>query len=421
MLSSDAAMKDSQNSGTVAQARTSWLTVLFAISAGILAAFQVGKVHIALPSIRHSYSLDLISASWILSALNVVGLFVATPVGTLCERIGNKHSLVAGLAMIAAASAAGGCSPSLAWLLISRLVEGIGFVIVIVAGPSLIVEVTNVADIRFALAGWSAYMPGGIALITALAPSVLLHHTWRAVWWLNAILLIIFAILVGLFSRGRLKPAHVDETAGIWAEFKCVLTSRGPFLLAIIFGMYTLQQLSIMGFMPTLLRERFQISEQLTGILVAVAMASNVVGNLAAGVLLQRGIPRFRIILTTSLFMACITVAMFSIPISFVAFYICAIGFSCIGGLIPSAVMGATPFYAPAPSLIGATNGLLVQGSNLGIVLGPPIVSAIATRVGWNWVPAATGGAAVVAMLLALNLHSSTKSRSWFLPENVVD
>jgi len=47
---------------------------MLAIAAGALAAFQVGKVHIALPSIRHSFALGLVSASWLLSALSFVGL-----------------------------------------------------------------------------------------------------------------------------------------------------------------------------------------------------------------------------------------------------------------------------------------------------------------------------------------------------------
>jgi MFS family permease len=403
------------------QMQTSWLTVLLAVSAGILAAFQVGKVHIALSSIRQSFSLDLISSSWILSALNVVGLFAATPIGTFCSRWGNKRSVAAGLALIAIASGVGGYSPSLSWLLVSRLIEGIGFVIVIVAAPSLIVQVTKASDIRLALAGWSAYMPGGVAFITAIAPSVLLNGTWRTLWWLNAALLLLLCLVVILFATA---PSATQPSAGnsdAWGEFRTVLTSRGPLLLAIIFGMFTLQHLSIMGFMPTLLRERFQLPEQLTGVLVAIAMASNVLGNLAAGVLLQRGIPRFRIIAFTSLFMAAMTIAMFCLPLRFPGFYACAVGFSCVGGLIPSAVMGAAPFYAPTPSMIGATNGLLVQGSNLGIVLGPPLVSTIAMRLGWAWVPVVTAGAAAVAALLALNLHSSTKSRTWLVPENVVE
>src|SRR5580700_7394226 len=170
--------------------QTSWLTVFLAIAAGVLAAFQVGKVHIALPSVRQSFSLGLVSASLILSALSLVGLFVAAPIGTISSRIGNKRAVVIGLIAMSLSSAVGGFAPSLLLLLALRFIEGIGFVIVIVAAPSLIVEVTTPESVRLALGGWSAYMPGGIALIAFIAPHILAHHTWRAVWWFNAIVLL---------------------------------------------------------------------------------------------------------------------------------------------------------------------------------------------------------------------------------------
>ncbi len=387
--------------------RTAWAAVLLAIAAGVLGAAQLGKVHIGLPSIRSSFSLGLFSASWILSALNVVGLFAATPAGTLCARMGNRRAVIAGLATIAAASASGGFSPGLAWLLGTRLVEGVGFVMIVVAAPSLIVEVTSGKDLRIVLAGWSAYMPAGIALAAALAPLVLAHHTWRAVWEIDAAVLLalgaLFLFVPGESAAMRGRPAR----ASLGKEFRTVVTARGPLLLALIFGMFTLQYLSIMGFLPTLLMERFHLSGEETGLLVSIATASNILGNLAAGVLLQRGASRGGMIAWTSFFMIAMTVAMFSAPLPLGAFYLCALAFSCVGGLIPSSVMGAAPYFSPAPSMIGATNGLLVQGSNLGIVLGPPMVSMIATRWGWNFVPVVTGLAALLAAGMAWRLQPS--------------
>lgn len=394
----------------VSPATTSWATVLLAIAAGVFAAFQVGKVHIALASIRESFSLSLVSASWILSALSIVGLFAAIPTGTFSARIGNKRAVVIGLVLIAIASAVGGFSPSLFWLLASRLIEGIGFVIVVVAAPSLIVEVTGAASLRLALAGWSAYMPGGIALIAVLAPLVLANHTWRAVWWMNAVLLVVLAAMIAVFAKKGAGPMAKSEQSGPMDEISSVVAARGPVLLAIIFGMYTMQHLSVMGFMPTILHDRFQLPPTRIGVLVAVAMASNILGNLAAGVLLQRGVSRAKIIGVTSIFMACMTAGMFVLPLPFPAFYACAFSFSCFGGLVPSCVMGAAPFHTPQPSLLGATNGLLVQGSNLGTMAGPPLMSVIATHFGWNWVPVMTGIGAVVATLLAIRMQGLAHS-----------
>jgi MFS family permease len=105
------------------------------------------------------------------------------------------------------------------------------------------------------------------------------------------------------------------------------------------------------------------------------------------------------------------TIGMFSLGLPIVPVYICAFLFSCVGGLVPSAVMGSVPFHAPTGRLIPATNGLLVQGSNLGIVLGPPFLSGIATVMGWRWVPLLTILAAALATLLAAALHANAHSR----------
>lgn len=400
--------------------QTSWPTVLLAIAAGVLAAFQVGKVHIALPSVRQSFSLGLVSASLILSALSLVGLFVAAPIGTISSRIGNKRAVVIGLIVMSLASAMGGLAPSLLLLLASRFIEGIGFVIVIVAAPSLIVEVTAPDSVRLALGGWSAYMPGGIALIAFIAPYILAHHTWRAVWWFNAVVLLAAATIIALAAKRETLQTSIEEL-NPWKATGCVLAARGPLLLAIIFGMYTMQHLSVMGFMPTILQERFHLPQSQIGPLVAVAMASNILGNLAAGILLQKGIPRNRIISITSIFMACMTVGMFAVYLPLPWFYGCAVAFSCIGGLVPSSIMGAAPFHTPSPALLGATNGVLVQGSNLGTVIGPLLMSFIATHLGWNWVPILTGLAAISAAALASNLGTSTVSNPSLDPVRLAD
>jgi MFS family permease len=280
---------------------------------------------------------------------------------------------------------------------------------VIVAAPSLIVEVTQDRNIRLALAGWAAYVPAGVALVTLLAPFVLAHHSWRAVWIIDAVVLAVYALLI------IVRPAPKQESRGRsaivrpWQDFKAVFTARGPVLLAIIFAMYTFQHLGIMGLMPTVLIENYRVSPNSAGVLVSSAMAANILGNLAAGVLLQRGVRRSVLIGSTSIFMALMTIGMFSAHLPLAPAYVCCFLFSCVGGIVPGSVISAAPFYSPSESLIPATNGLLVQGSNLGIVLGPPLISSIAAHAGWAWVPALTLIAAIVATILALIVNRSVQ------------
>ncbi len=394
---------------------TPWVSVLLAVGAGMLAAFQVGKVHIALPSIRQSLSLSLYSASWVLSALSVVGLFLAGPAGSISARIGTRRALIFGLLLVAAASGLGASAVSAPWLVGSRLLEGIGYVLILVAAPSLIVEIAQPGNLKLALAAWSAYMPGGVALITVLAPLILTGHTWRRLWTLNAALICVYAAVVALAMRHRPRTVAQRRPMKPFQELRTVLSSPQPLMLALIFATYTLQHLGVMGFLPTLLMEKHGVSPALAGILVSVAMASNILGNLAAGLLLQQGVRRSLILGGGSLFLAVMSIGIFSLGLSLVPVYICAFLFSCVGGVVPSAVMGAAPYHAPSASLIPATNGLLVQGSNLGIVLGPPLLSAIAARFGWFWVPVAVVPASLLAIAMASVLHRSAHSRVDFM------
>ena len=402
--------------------KTAWSIVLLAIGAGLLGGAQLGKAHIGLPSIRSSFSLSLVDASWILSALSFVGLIIATPAGSFASKFGTKKTVAIGLLIIAAASAAGGLAPSATWLIASRVFEGLGFVLVVVAAPSLIVEVTEHRHIRLVLAGWAGFMPGGIALATLLAPFVLARHSWRSVWMIDAAVLAIYACLLlavgGKQQAGRRKLSAVSP----WHQLGTVITAKGPVFLALIFAAYTLQHLGIMGLFPTVLIENYGVAPDRAGLLISTAMTANILGNLAAGLLLQRGVRRSVLIGGTSVFMTAMAFGMFAAHLPLTAVYACCFLFSCVGGIIPASVLSAAPFHAPSEQLIPATNGLLVQGSNLGIVLGPPLISAIAVRAGWNWVPALVLVAATMATTLAVLLNRSIPSRlgNWKIEETDV-
>jgi hypothetical protein len=58
--------------------------------------------------------------------------------------------------------------------------------------------------------------------------------------------------------------------------------------------------------------------------------------------------------------------------------------------------------FSPSPDQLGTTNGLLMQGSNLGQFVGPPALAAVVTASGsWNSVAWLMCGAATAAVVLA--------------------
>ncbi|MFX7870804.1 hypothetical protein ABTK02_22760, partial [Acinetobacter baumannii] len=57
--------------------------------------------------------------------------------------------------------------------------------------------------------------------------------------------------------------------------------------------------------------------------------------------------------------------------------------FSAVGGLLPPTVLGAASEVSPSPALAPIALGLIIQGNNLGQVLGPVVVGSTVAAFGW--------------------------------------
>ena len=80
--------------------------------------------------------------------------------------------------------------------------------------------------------------------------------------------------------------------------------------------------------------------------------------------------------------------------------------FSFVGGLQPSALISGTTVHAPTPAQLGATNGLLYQGSQLGQFIGPPAVAIIVTSTGaWDLAGALLLGLTLINIIIIIYIR----------------
>ena len=187
--------------------KTSWPAVLLFLGAGIVAAFQVGKAPIALSDIRADFGAGLAQVAWVLSTFPMVGAVTGIAMGVLVSRVGARAMLPLGLAVIAAASLAGALAPALPWLLATRIAEGLGLLMVVIAAPSLITQVTHGDDRAKAFGMWGCFMPTGMALSMLAAP-LLSGLGWRGLWLGMAALAGAYALAVTLRPGAAAVPAE---------------------------------------------------------------------------------------------------------------------------------------------------------------------------------------------------------------------
>ncbi|MEL5603870.1 MFS transporter [Serratia nevei] len=355
----------------VLPAATPWLAVINVLFAGIAAALHVGKATIALPALEDEFGRSLEALSWVISAFPFVGVFGGIAAGLLVRRWGDRRLLALGLLIISAASFTGAALHDFSGLIVSRFVEGLGFVIVVVASPAVLNRIVAPAQRSLVFGIWSTFMPAGIAISLFFGPHL---AGWQQSWQAGAALTLLAALL----------RAH------------------RPLLLALMFAAYNLQFFSVMTFLPIFLMQRIGLTLAAAGGISAAAVAANIIGNLAAGLLLSRGLRAGSLLAATSLIIGVFGIGIF-LPITPNALLIplCFL-FCAIAGMLPATILAATPAATPEPTLLPLSLGLVMQGNYLGQVIGPVALSAIVAAAGWAAPAWLVLAAAVSGALLAL-------------------
>jgi cyanate permease len=224
--------------------------------------------------------------------------------------------------------------------------------------------------------------------------------TWRGWWAVLAAIAFVMAIMLWV-----LVPAdpvrHAARTASLhWSQrLRETLGASGPWLVALTFAVYSAQWLSVIGFLPTVYAQA-GLGAAWAGAATSLAALVNMIGNVAAGRMLQRGVRAQHLIATGFVAMAIGGIATFGG--SGAIRYAGVLMFSMIGGLIPATLFSLAVRFAPGESTISTTVGWMQQWSAFGQFAGPPLVAFVASRAGgWQWSGFVTGGCAAVGLVLS--------------------
>ena len=391
----------------------------FIIAAGVSAALHVGKLAPAVPTLQAAMGLSIVEAGFLLSLVQGAGMALGLAMGSWSDGIGARRSMLMGLLLQAVASAAGALAPGVALLMATRLLEGLGFLLVVLPAPGLLRRLTPPGRVRALLGSWAAFMPLALALALLAGPLVIGAAGWRG-WWL-----VLAAVSAGMAAVLRMAvppeppaPASPAGHPGWRARIALILRAPGPWLVALTFAVYSAQWLAVIGFLPTIYAQA-GLAPGLTGVLTAAVAAANIVGNTASGRLMQRGAGAPALLAVAFVAMAVGAWLAFSSAApgtsgaqdslgagaSAAVRYAAVLLFSAVGGLIPGTLFSLAVQVAPDERAVSATVGWMQQWSATGQFLGPPAVAWVATQAGgWQATWLATGACCVAGLGLSAAL-----------------
>lgn len=374
-----------------------WRTVLVIAGAGTVSAFQVGKAPMALSAIQSDLGVSLAVVSWLISAFAIVGAGFGAPIGLAVDRIGAKRMVVSGLLLQALGSGLGGMTGGAGPLILSRVVEGLGFVSVLVAAPTIIFATVAPGIRDRAIAVWATVMPVGMTVVMLAAP-LFTYLEWRGFWMLNAAILLGYGLFFAASTRAEPTTGHSQN---IKEQLVRVAAAPGPWGLAALFAAFSAAFFAIFGFLPALLTDQFGLSQNLASTVAAISVAASGLGNLVAGALMSAGRRPIHVLTAGFFAMVVFGFGVLAIDVTWPFVAGLAVLFSFMAGLVPVVLMGCMPKLAPRPDLVGATMGFAIQGNNIGMLAGPATAGALAASFGWGSVAIAVAAVLMVAIALA--------------------
>jgi len=384
----------------------SWFPILALWLLGILAAAQFAKMSVIAPILRNDFGLSLPQLGWLISLMEVGGAVFGLVSGLALARFGMRSFLLSGLLVLSAASLMQAFASTSFLLFLARAIEGIGYVLVVIAAPTAIAATADNTLRPRALALWSTFVPVGIAAggaITGLAAAMLGMSGVMLLW---AAMIAAAVPLAMRLPLANLPPARIRfPAAAAW------ISTFG-------FGLYTVFISAVTMLLPSFLIERCGASMGEAAIVAGVASLAVLPGAAAAMWLMREGDLGMR----RTLFFS--TVALIpTLPLVLLLYGDANADLLRIGtisvlaiavsGLVPPLVFARLPLLAGASSpddpRIATANGLVTQFGAGGALIGPPIGGAIVSI--WGWEGLGTAASVLVVALWVAVIASELNGR----------
>lgn len=362
---------------------SSWPRIWIAFLAGCVAAFQIGKTFAALALIIDELSLSLVQAGLILSLFSLIAALAGAGFGLLADRVGHLRMALTGLAVSATGSFLGAQITSIELLLLSRLLEGFGFILTIVALPSLISRSASDRDRPLAMGLWGAFMPAGIGMSMLITPLLVDWHGWRGLWNDVGILLLIWGAVLYLGFRRSAVPAGLQLKT---ADFIASLLRLGPLLVVAGFVCYSSLYQSLTAFLPTMLVTGYAVPLAQAAHFGAIVVVGNIIGNVGAGWLISRGFVPWKLLTVSFAAMGLCALLVFASVTDPALKVVAGFLFSAFGGMFPGTAFVLAARYSPSPAQMALMAGFMLQGAGLGQTIGPLLVSSVVEMANdWNY------------------------------------
>ena len=198
-------------SETAVVSRHAWLTLAILSSTLLTVFFSETMLLPALPEIIGEFGISYGTAAWIFSAYLIVAAVMTPIAGRLSDLFGKKKVLLSLLVIYIAGLTAGGFADNITFLLISRVVQGVGLAAV-PAAFSLLRDTFPPSKLSIAVGVFGSAYSAGSVVGLLVGASIIQAFGWHATFLAIVPFSILVTLLIARFVKEHKVPNRSSDS-----------------------------------------------------------------------------------------------------------------------------------------------------------------------------------------------------------------
>ncbi len=229
-------------------------------------------------------------AGLLISVFVISGIFLAIPIGVIMKKTGFYKMGIIALTAIIIGSGIGAMDISYPLLLASRVIEGIGLIILTNVGPAVVTAAYGSSGKLGAAMGLlMCFMTFGQIIMLNLAPRLAAYAGWKSIWWLTFVYAAVFLVLwiISLRHIDRELTSETPQNENIHPKLfpKQVFANWKMWCLGLTFMLYLIAQQGVIAFLPTYLTDVRGVDATLAGSMVSAAAFTGIFTAIIVGMI----------------------------------------------------------------------------------------------------------------------------------------
>ena len=182
-----------------------WLIILVISIGTFMTGLDGSIVNIALPAIALSLNISTVTASWVLNAFLIIMISLLITASRYGDMKGYRQVFLGGIVLFTLGSALCGLAPDITFLILSRMLQGVGAAVISALGAAMIISYLPKSVRGQALGIVAMFLMMGVALGPVIGGFLTNAYSWRFIFFVN-LPIGVALILLGIHALPRLPP-----------------------------------------------------------------------------------------------------------------------------------------------------------------------------------------------------------------------